>query len=645
MSDLQLIESTLVRAAQRRRWERAFRGLFQGLFVGAVLYLIALAAYKVMPLPAWWLTAAAGLGLLATAAGFIATGWRRTTLAETARWIDGKQRLQERLSSALEFGQGQNTSAWQQLIVTDAIQHAKQIDPKKLVPYRLPRVSRWAFALIALSIGLGFVPMYRSKAFLQNQADAKNIKEAGKQLAEMTKRSLESRPPVLEPTQKAMDAVGVLGDQLTKQNLTRSEALKDLAKVTDQVKDQLKDMAKDPAIKRMEQASRAPGGQTTPEMAKLQKQIEEAQKQLGTPTATPDDMAKLQKQMEKIQEAAKAAADKNGGMSKEDKDSLSKSMSALSKAAQDLGMQLPNLDQAMAALAANQTDLFVKDLQIAENELEKTKELAKSLQQMQMQMEKMGKDLPEQLKNGQADAAQSSLQKMIDKLQSGNLSKEEMQKMMDEVARSVDPASPYGKAAQHLKDAAKKLQSGGQKSDAAQSLAMAKKELDDLMQKMNDAKEMLAELQLLNQASQSIGTCTGWGECKNPGAGKGNKPGRGVGTWADEDSGWGYDGHQDVGWDNSGIQRPDTDGKGTTDRGEAELNSALRPDKVKGQFTPGGQMPSITLKGLSIKGQSTVSFQETAAAAQADAQSALSQEKVPRAYQGAVKDYFNDLKK
>ena len=56
-------------------------------------------------------------------------------------------------------------------------------------------------------------------------------------------------------------------------------------------------------------------------------------------------------------------------------------------------------------------------------------------------------------------------------------------------------------------------------------------------------------------------------------------------------------------------------------------------------------MPSITLKGVSIKGQSTVAVQEAITAAQSDAQSAISQEQVPRAYQGAVKDYFDDLKK
>ena len=56
-------------------------------------------------------------------------------------------------------------------------------------------------------------------------------------------------------------------------------------------------------------------------------------------------------------------------------------------------------------------------------------------------------------------------------------------------------------------------------------------------------------------------------------------------------------------------------------------------------------MPSITLKGVSIKGQSKIDYEQAATAAQSDAQSALSQEKVPRAYQNAVKDYFDDLKK
>ncbi len=52
----------------------------------------------------------------------------------------------------------------------------------------------------------------------------------------------------------------------------------------------------------------------------------------------------------------------------------------------------------------------------------------------------------------------------------------------------------------------------------------------------------------------------------------------------------------------------------------------------------------LTLKGVSIKGQSKVQYQEAVTTAQSEAQSALSQDQVPRAYRGAVRDYFDDLK-
>jgi hypothetical protein len=270
--------------------------------------------------------------------------------------------------------------------------------------------------------------------------------------------------------------------------------------------------------------------------------------------------------------------------------------------------------------------------------------MAKSLQQLQQQMDKMGKDLAEQLKNGQPEAAQMTLQKMTDQLKSASLSPDQLQKIMQDVSKAVDPAGNYGKVAEQLKQAASQMKSGD-KPAAAQSLANAAKELDKLMQQLGDAQQMMAEMDKLNQASMCVGSGQGWKSGNKSGFGKGGKPGGGVGTWADEHGGWMYDGQWSDHWDNTGTVRPDQDARGHTDRGEGELSDALQPTKVKGQFSPGGQMPSITLKGVSIKGTSKVSYEEAATAAQSDAQSALSQDKVPRAYQGAVRDYFDDIKK
>ena len=146
----------------------------------------------------------------------------------------------------------------------------------------------------------------------------------------------------------------------------------------------------------------------------------------------------------------------------------------------------------------------------------------------------------------------------------------------------------------------------------------------------------------------SIANGMGWDQMQRAmgGRGAGNRrdgqPGRGVGTWTDENS-WAYPDYADS-WDNSGVERPDTDGRGISDRGDGQLADNLSATKIKGQITPGGPMPSITLKGVSIKGTSKVEFREAAAAAQSEAQSALSQDQIPKAYQGAVRDYFDDLK-
>ncbi|HEX4644570.1 MAG TPA: hypothetical protein VH598_03085, partial [Verrucomicrobiae bacterium] len=400
MSNLQFIEATLARAERRRRCERAFRGMWQGMLAGALVWLLAVGAYKLFPVPRWVMPAAAAAGVAAVLAGVLIGAWRKTSLDQTARWVDGKQHLEERLSTALELSKAPVDETWRELLVTDAAAHAKELDPRRLVPFRLPKVTRWAMLALALSAGLGFVPEYRSKGYRQKQADQKNIKEVGRKLAELTRRNLEKRPPALETTQKAMESVGELGDHLAKQSLTRSDALKDLANVTDKLKQQVDDMGKDPMMRKMEQAARASGGQTTPDAARLQKQIDEMQKQMGTPTGTPDAMDKLQKDLEKAMEAAKAASDKNSGLSQDERQKLSQSLTALSKQAQEMGMQMPNLDQAIAELAANQTDLFLKDMQASLTDLEKTRDMAKSLQQLQQQMEKIGKDLAEQLKNG-----------------------------------------------------------------------------------------------------------------------------------------------------------------------------------------------------------------------------------------------------
>ena len=85
--------------------------------MGALIWLLTLVAYKLFPIPSWSLAAAGAVGLLSALVGLMIGGWRKTSVVETARWVDGKQHLQERLSTALEMSKGKTggTEAWREI--------------------------------------------------------------------------------------------------------------------------------------------------------------------------------------------------------------------------------------------------------------------------------------------------------------------------------------------------------------------------------------------------------------------------------------------------------------------------------------------------------------------------------------------------
>lgn len=646
MSELQVIESALQRAAKRRRLERALNGLGRGALYGAAVLLLALVIYKLLPVPTWFVPAAGGVAIVTMLGGIVWGAWRKMSLLETARWVDEHRSLKERLSTALEMSGSRAPEDWKQLLLTDAAQHAQSLNAKELLPIGFPRAARWALLLVALCAGLGFVPAYRSKAHVQKQADAANIKDVGKNLSELVRRELAQKPPALPPTEKSMQQVAEFGDKLGKQSLTRSEALRDLTSITEQLAKQEQELAKNPAIKPLERAAREPGNGGSSQES-LQKQIDSLQKALGDAGANADKLDKLQKDLEKLKQQAASSAGKDANAGSPSREQLAQSLADLARQAREAGASLDSLEEAIKALESNNTDLFLKDLETATHDLEKMRDMAKAMQQLQEQAAKLGKNLAEQLEKGQGKAAVESLQKMINQLKEGNLSKEQLEKIMQEAQQAAKPGSQYGKVGDLLQKSAGQCKAGN-KGEAAQSMAEAQAELQKLMDQMADAEALQATLDALNRAQMAISQCKSWGQCNNPGRPgfkPGGKPGRGVGTWAD-DQGWTYynSKNEGEGWDNTGIERPDMEGKGHTERPD-DLNPNLTPDKVKGQMSPGGSMPSITLKGVSIKGTSNVKFEEAATSAQQDAQSALNQDQVPRAYQNTVRDYFDDLKK
>ena len=135
MSDLEAIQSVLLRAARRQRWERAWNGLWQGLLLGASVWLAVLVIYKLAPISPLAPNAAAIFAGLCVLAGF-ARGWMRNpTLQQTARSLDARQNLKERLSTALELAPTGPVEGWRALLISDAARFAaKEATIKVLRP-------------------------------------------------------------------------------------------------------------------------------------------------------------------------------------------------------------------------------------------------------------------------------------------------------------------------------------------------------------------------------------------------------------------------------------------------------------------------------------------------------------------------------
>lgn len=642
MAELDRIQELLRRASRRRRWHRAWRGLWGGLLAGGILWLLVLGAYKVFPLPmiptlTWGGLAAALLPWV----GFLAGWLRYEDPLLTARWLDLKKGLKERLSTAVELSAKDRDHPWGRLVIQDAARSLDELDLRTLLPFRLPNLWRAVLVVLALGAGLGFVPEYRNQEYLAKQQEKAVVKEAGERLAAIARRTLDRHPPKLETTKQALQSIEELGRQLARRPLDRDAALEQLAKLTDKVDSRLQELQRQPAARSLQHAARSGSSTDSSQQDALQKQIAALEQQMKGRTSDPRELERLAQALQKAKQAAAELA-RNPAAGQASRNQLAQSLGDLARQAAAMGADPGALEVALEALKAGQIDQLLQNLNAATQDLEQLLQTAKALQQLKAQASQLGKNLREQLERGQATTAADRLRQMARQLQSGQLTPDQKQKLMQELSEALDPAGQYGSVKAKLSEALGQIPNGDPAA-AAQTLQAAAKELEELAAQATDSQSLQTALAALRKAQLAVGNCTGWGMVlgRSSGSSKG-KPGRGVGTWADDSLQ--LETPPNTGrWDNSGVERPNTDPRGLTDRGEGQAREDLLPSRVQGQFNPGGPMPSITLRGVSIRGQSKIALQEAMAAAQTEAAAALSDDVIPRPYQGAVKDYFDDF--
>jgi hypothetical protein len=640
MSEKQVIDAKIAAAARRRKLQWGWQNMWLGLLIGVCLWLTSLSVYKLAPVPLTTLLWAGVIGLALPLAGLLFGLAKRFADSDTARWLDREIGLKERLSTAVEmYDISAKNSAWSALVISDAAKAAGKIEPGKLLPLRLPKVCHWTLLVLAACVGLGFVPEHRSQAHLDQLRDSAIIEDVGQNLTALTKQQLLS-PPHFKPTKDALESVQELGREFKRGKLVRDEALAKLSSLAERLRDQSSKIGQARTLNKMQQAARTPptaGRLTKAEMQRL----DELKKSLGdAKEAKLEQFDALKSKMDDVKDAAAGLPDPSSPEGQQARLELAQSMADLARMAEQMGLEMPNIDEALQALESSDIDQFLKNMDFAGEDLQKMEDLVKAMQNLQMQMAEIGKTLGEQLENGQVPAAIESLQKMMGQLATAQLTPEQLEKMIQELQEALGPAEDYGECSKCLSDAKGKAKAGD-KAGASLSLAEAAEELKKVLQR--DLENMMAALQNLERAQLAVGNCQSFGSSQKPGGGPTSKPGGGVGTWGD-------DSYQltpeDLAqqWDNSGFSRPGMDARGNTDRGTGKVPDDMVSTRIKGKINPKGSMPSFTLRGVSIKGSSKVQFQEAVTAAQSDARNALNQDKVPRAYRDSVRDYFDDLK-
>lgn len=645
--ELEVIQRVVAGARLRLRWQRGLNLLGRVLFVGTLAWVAVLVAYKLAPIPPEIVPWSGLAVLVAAAAAWLAGFLGSLPDAVVARQVDAAARLKDRVSTAIEIRD--TSTEWARLQLADAAEKVKDLRGAALFPVRLHRAFGRTVPALAIAAVLAFVPEYRTAAHQQAQTDKAVLKDVGENLAQVLKREVEKPVEKTPETVNGIEGAIDLAKEMEKAKLSRADALKELSSIQKKMEDQARELGQTPGLKPLQQAAKQSQGNSPSGNSELQKKLADAQKALEKQGQSMDDaLNQLKKDMEKAKDAAAGMASKDGGMSPEAKQQLAQQLAEMAKQAQALGASMPDLEAAIQALQNSQPDAFLRDMNSALNELENLQAMAQAMAEAEkMSAQQQAKTLAEQLKKGQFQAARETLDKMAEQLKKGEISKEQLEKMLSEVSEACKAGDKFGKVGECLSKASNAMKSGN-KGEGGQQLAAASEELQRLLDQMGDMDALQASLDALNRAQLALSQCKSWGQCNNPGMGrpkmgKGGKAGPGVGTWEPE-GGYLYYPEMTELFDYSDMERPDMDAKGHTDRGDGELAEGLNPTKLNGQMSPGGPMPSITLKGVSIKGTSKVAVEEAMTAAQSEARAAISDEKVPRAYRGAVRDYFDDLK-
>jgi hypothetical protein len=230
MSDSEIIIKSLEKAERRLRTNRLFRDLTVSLSV-FLLFPLALKIWDlVSPLRGKTVAVLLFVWILSLVLYALRRTLQMSTLEQTAAQLDKMAGLGDELKTAYWFITHPRTSDWIDVQMRRASRRVSQLSIERLYPRVIPRSSYVAAALLAVLIGLNFVPLpsnhnwvylEAAPAFSLTDAERSSLAQA---------QQLVKKMDALEKTDLAADIEEVMED-LQQGTLDPAEALKELGQI------------------------------------------------------------------------------------------------------------------------------------------------------------------------------------------------------------------------------------------------------------------------------------------------------------------------------------------------------------------------------------------------------------------------------
>ena len=172
---------------------------------------------------------------------------------------------------------------------------------------------------------------------------------------EFVRREIKNPSTLAESAKESLQALEALGAALSKAQLTRQNALKEVASVRENEEKEMQRWGENPAIKRMQQAARSPSGSLSPSQAtQMQQQVQDMEENLGAQEGLKAELETLQKKLQSMAQRLAAAASEQGAMDPSAEQAMRDQLNQLAQQAAEMGRSSQALEATMQSLATAQ---------------------------------------------------------------------------------------------------------------------------------------------------------------------------------------------------------------------------------------------------------------------------------------------------